>query len=243
MKIAICDDTKLDLENLTAIIQEYAKLNNVQITIESYNDPEKLLNKVRYFSANEYDGFVLDVVMQKNGIDVAAKLRESEKDIPIIFATSSKEFALDAFRVRAFDYILKPLDRNQVYECLERLVEHVKKTPKNICSIKTLEHTLITIDIKTITYIESNDRRMFIHLNNKEIITSTSLRTKFLESVPFDYEHYNFICCHNSFLVNMNYIRAINDDSFLLKNNEKVPISKRMFTQVKDKYIKYLLGE
>ncbi len=243
MRIAICDDTQCDLDNLQAIINNFSKQNNIKIDVEAYNNPEKLINKIKYFSKNEYDFYILDVVMQLNGIDVASTIREYEKETPIIFATSSKEYAVDAFRVRAFDYILKPLDKNQVFECLQRVTEYINKTPKSICSIKTMDHALITLDIKNITYIESNDRRMFIHLFNKEVVTSTSLRTKFLDSIPFNFEDFNFICCHNSFIVNMNYIKAINDTSFILKNNEVVPISKRMFTKVKDKYIKYLLGE
>lgn len=243
MKIAICDDTQSDLDNLQSIINEYFKQHNINIDIESYTDPEKLINKVKFFSINEYDFYILDVIMQQNGIDVAAKIRELEKNTPIIFATSSKEYAVDAFRVRAFDYILKPLDKNQVFECLKRVIEHLNRKPKSVISIKTIDHELVFIDIKNITFVESNERRMSIHLVNKDVVVTTSIRTKFLDSIPFDYENFNFLCCHNSFIVNMNCIKAINDTSFVLKNNDIVPISKRMFTNVKDKYIKYLLGE
>ena len=80
-------------------------------------------------------------------------------------------------------------------------------------------------------------------MKNKEIISSTMLRTKFLESIPFDYERLNFIECHNSFIVNMYYIASIQNSDFKLNNNELVPISKRLFKEAKEKYIKYLIGE
>ena len=74
MKFTICDDTLSDLNALESIIISYARTNNCSIEIEKFNNPEVLLKHVE-FNKDDYHIFFLDVVMQKNGIDVASKIR------------------------------------------------------------------------------------------------------------------------------------------------------------------------
>lgn len=242
MKFTICDDTSSDLEALENIISKYSKLNNYSISIEKYNNPEILLKHVS-FNPNEYQIFFLDIVMKQSGIDLASQIRNYREDAIIVFTTTSKEFAIDAFGVRAYDYLLKPLEQNQVFKCINRIIKDISKTPVAVCQIKTSDYNITTINIKDIAYIESINRRIVIHKKNEDTITSTTLHSKFLESIPFDYEKANFINCHASYVVNMNHVKSITDKSFIMKNNEIIPISKNLLTQVKKSYIKYLVGE
>ena len=242
MKITICDDTALDLENLEKIISNYSKINNYSITIEKYNNPDTLIKRVA-FNPNDYKVFFLDVVMQKSGIDLAAQIRKYREDAIIVFTTSSKEFAIDAFGVRAYDYLLKPLEQNQTFKCINRIIKDISNTPIAVCKIKTNDYNIMTVNIKDIAYIESINRRIVIHKKNDETITSTTLHSKFLDSIPFDYEKANFINCHASYVVNMNHVKSITDKSFIMKNEEIIPISKNLLTIVKKRYINYLVGE
>lgn len=242
MKITICDDTLSDLTNTETVIKKYAKRNNIIIDIEKHNHPASLINQVS-FKPEEYRIFFLDIVMQKNGIDVAKEIRNYCKDAIIVFTTSSKEFAIDAFEVNAYHYLLKPLNQKKVFECIDKIIHLTLNTTPNVFQIKTNDKNILTIDVKDVSYIESISRRIAIHLKNEEVIMSTSLRAKFLESIPFDYENCNFINCHASYIVNMNDIKGISDKSFTLKNGENIPISKNLFSQVKKTYIQYLVGE
>lgn len=242
MKFTICDDTMKDLSTLESLINQYAKANNCSIEIEKYNHPDLLLKRVE-FNKDDYHIFFLDIVMQSNGIDVAEKIRKICTDAIIIFTTSSKEFAIDAFGVRAYDYLLKPLNQKQVFKCLDRLISEINSAPQTICKIKTNDYTITSINIKDIAFIESINRRIVIHKKNEEEITSTTLHSKFLDSIPFDYEKCNFINCHASYVVNMNYVKSVNDKSFIMKDDNVIPISKSMLTQVKKAYINYLVGD
>lgn len=243
MKIAICDDSIKDLENLYQILLDYYKDKDFKVSIEKFNNPKILLNKLFLEGSETYDVFILDIVMQQNGIDVAKKINNIYPHATIIFQTSSVEYAIDAFKVRAMDYILKPLDKNQVFDCLDRLVEETSSNKRNVCQIKTSDLSLITLDIKEICFIESLNRRLIFHMVNGHNISSTSLRTKFLESIPFDFEAEQFVLCHNSYIVNMNQIKLIKESEFIMFNNQIVPISRRMIKEVKERYTKYLLGE
>ena len=242
MKFTICDDTLSDLNNLEIILKAYALNNNISIEIEKYNNPVELIKNVSN-SSQDYQIFFLDVVMPKNGIDTAKKIRSFCENPIIIFTTSSKEFAIDAFSVRAYDYILKPLEQDKVFECINRLLNEINNVPKSTCKIKTNDLTITSINIKDIAYIESINRRIQFYMKNGDVITSTTLHSKFLESIPFDYAKFGFINCHASYVVNMNYIKAITDKSFSLKNDEKIPISKSMLQTVKKTYINYLVGD
>ena len=242
MKITICDDTLQDLTNTEAVIKKYAKRNNINIDIEKHNHPTSLINQVS-FKPEEYRIFFLDIVMQKNGIDVAKEIRNYCKDAIIVFTTSSKEFAIDAFEVNAYHYLLKPLNQKKVFDCIDKIISLTLNTTPNVFQIKTNDKNILTIDVKDVSYIESISRRIAIHLKNEEVILSTSLRAKFLESIPFDYENCNFINCHASYIVNMNDIKGISDKSFTMKNGENIPISKNLFSHVKKTYIQYLVGE
>ena len=245
MKIVICDDSTFDLENVKNCLVDYLKENGIDYAIDMYDDCRKLLNKIKLTDANEYDLFILDVMMQRNGIDIAKEIRKYSTKSDIIFQTTSEEFAIDAFSVQAFDYILKPVTPERIKKCFDKYFEiKSEKGVKHVFTIKTANHAQQTVDIKSITYIESSDRRMIIHTMKGDDIVTTSLRTKFLESIPFDFNKYDFINCHSSFIVNLNYVKAIkNDSSFLLKNGEIIPISKRFYQKVKNKYCSYLVGD
>ena len=245
MKIVICDDSTIDLEIVKNNLVEYLKENEIDYTIDMYDDCRKLLNKIKLSDADTYDLFILDVMMQRNGIDIAKEIRKFSTKSDIIFQTTSEEYAIDAFSVQAFDYILKPVTPERVKKCFDKYFELKKdKGVKHVFTIKTMSHAQQTVDIKSITYIESSDRRMIIHTMKGEDIVTTSLRTKFLESIPFDYTKYDFVNCHSSFIVNLNYVKAIkNDSSFLLKNGEIIPISKRFYQKAKNQYCSYLVGD
>jgi DNA-binding LytR/AlgR family response regulator len=243
MRIAICDDTEQDLKNLYNLISLYSKQNNFPITIDTYNDSNVLLNHITYFKENEYVLFFLDIIMQDNGINVASQIRQNYPDVPIIFTTSSKEYAIDAFKVRAYDYILKPVAKNELFECLDKLTKTIKSNQKSAFSIKIEDLSYVTININEICFIEQKDRRIVYHMNNNKVYVSTSIRGKFIDEIPFEFTNYNFINCHHSFVVNMNQIVSIDDYSFTMKNGDNIPISKRTLKAVRDEYVKYLLGD
>ena len=241
MKILICDDTYSDLRHTQSLVNNFYKEKNVSIQIDTFSNSAEALDDILNMTRNEYDLYILDVIMQQNGIDVAVEILKQFPNATIIFTTSSKEFAVDAFKVKALDYLIKPLNKNVFYNTLELFMKNYTKKGY-VWSVKTPEYSIMAIELSDIIYIESCNRRLDIHLE-KEVITTTSLRGKFLDSIPFNLNENFFLLCHNSFIVNMNKIKAFNDSGFLMKNGETVPISKRMSKQVKESYINYLVGE
>ena len=74
MKIAICDDSSKDLNNLYALLEEYFNEKNTKVFIDKFSNPKTLLNKLFLEGQEIYDIFILDIVMQQNGLDVAKRI-------------------------------------------------------------------------------------------------------------------------------------------------------------------------
>lgn len=242
MKIAICDDSKIDLQYVSNLVEEFFKSKQSTVKIDKFLNPRILLNKLTEDDNQLYDLFILDIVMSQNGISVAQRINKLFPNAVIVFQSTSRDFAVEAFRVRAFDYILKPLNRLQIFDCLNRVYEKFSPSNKSIIQIKDSELYLTTIVIQDIAYIESYNRRLIFHMNDGRSIYSTTLRNKFLDSIPFDLEANNFVACHASFVVNMNQVKSISNNSFILFNSRSIPISKRSYATIKKMYIDYLVG-
>ena len=242
MKIAICDDSKIDLQYVSNLVEEFFKSKQSTVKIDKFFNPRILLNKLTEDDNQLYDLFILDIVMSQNGISVAQRINKLFPNAVIVFQSTSRDYAVEAFRVRAFDYILKPLNKLQIFDCLNRVYEKFSPSNKSIIQIKDSELYLTTIVIQDIAYIESYNRRLIFHMNDGKSIYSTTLRNKFLESIPFDLDANNFVACHASFVVNMNQVKSISINSFILFNGKSIPISKRSYQAIKKMYIDYLVG-
>ena len=105
-KIAICDDDKISLTYIYKIICDYFKdKSNLFSEISTFSNANMLLS-----SSKTFDIYFLDIILPDiDGIEIAKQLRKAGNSGLIIYFTSSKEFALDAFQVEAFQYLLKPV--------------------------------------------------------------------------------------------------------------------------------------
>ncbi len=244
MRIAICDDSKEALDLMKSIVDEYIKRNDYKIDVDIYDNSETLLNRMLLFKIDKtnYDILILDVLMQTNGIDLAKKIREDGYESLIIYVSSSKEFAVDAFKVQAFDYILKPYDKKSVFQSLDNALKKLNMKPKANIIIKLSDHTNIGLDINELLYAYAKDRRVIYHMLDGTEYMTVALRKNFKDTIPFDPKKYDFIFASKNRLVNMNYIKSIDSNSFTLFDGTKIEIGLNCFADVKKEYINYLLG-
>ena len=113
MKIIICDDSIEDLIKIEKLLQKFLEsLEDTDVMVEKFTNPSRLYDKI---SQKELaDIYILDMLMkEKTGIDIGSQLRKISNKNVILYITSSDDFALDAYRVHAARYLLKP-DRKSV---------------------------------------------------------------------------------------------------------------------------------
>lgn len=237
MNIAICDDLESDRQALIHMIKKYCKDYNLELELYAYENGDTLRSD---FTLGKFKLIFLDIYMNdKNnitGIEIAKEIRIHDKEVTIIFMTTSNDHALDAFEVDAMQYLVKPVSYEKLHhvfdKCQKLFAENMRfiEVPSSGLSVK--------IFLKDIYYIEVYNKISLIHTNTQVVKTYTSLG-KLWELVG----NTPFLKCHRSYIVNMFYIDDILDNDFLLKNGDKVPIRKEEASNIKQAYSDYFFEQ
>ena len=239
-RVVICEDIKISRELLKELLAAIFEEMNEKAEILAYDSGEALLEDAKegYIQA---DLLFLDIYMkQLNGMDVARIFREHYCRIPIIFMTGTSEYAVESYEVQAAGYLLKPYDKETLRKVIQRVL---KIDAERRLVIKTKRQYRYPY-LDEILYLENYKHNVIIHLENgSEIVTTEKMGE--LEKKINDAR---FLRCHQSFLVNMDYIKDAEED-FVLKNNTLIPIRVRGRKEMVDKYHDYfknkqiILGE
>lgn len=241
IRIGICDDELASVVHIEEIINEYFRNTDYGYSIKSFLDPVELMTYLE--SKENFDILILDVYMPMMlGTEVARELRNRGDQTGIIFLTTSTDHAIDAFAVRASDYLLKPAKQDAVFRVLDEITSKLNDRASKLFSVRTTDG-LLNILIHTISYIELLDRRLSIHTSDGKVIHSRVIRGRFEDSVSDVYHDDSFVQCQKSFVVNMHYVKGMNSERFLLRDGTNVPISKKFYQEVKKKYMEFLLRE
>jgi len=232
MRIAICDDDKLQRETLEQYVTEHiSAYPNIKIT--KYSSGEKLLDALRSY---KIDILLLDIEMGGiNGIETAKKIREFNSEIIIIFITGYVNYVSDAFRTNAFQFLIKPVKQELFDQEFERAIKKYQNDHHKYVIVQ--KSGTISLEINEIIFLESEGRKINIHTKNK-------LHTKYgtINDEENTLLNYGFVRCHQAFLVNMKYILEIEKNDIVLKNGIKIMISVRKRSEVVTKFNKYLAG-
>lgn len=150
MNIAIIEDSGQELSLLERCLQSYLSSRQVYRVIDTYTSGEAFLEN---WPSKSYDLVFLDILMEGiSGIEVARKIRETDSECLLIFISSSKEYALQGFEVRAFDYLLKPLSEERFQKtmdlCQNELAKHIR-----YIEVKE-SRTLVKIPLNEIIYTD-----------------------------------------------------------------------------------------
>ena len=115
MRIALCDDDKNFLTMFRKLMEE-SYPDQDKLYISEFESGEQFLSQ---FEANQFDVIILDVEMKGlTGLEVAGKIRETDRSVIIAFLTSHQEFATDGYEVNAFRYLLKKEIPQKLEKCL-----------------------------------------------------------------------------------------------------------------------------
>jgi len=230
MRIAVCDDLNTDRRKVIELLHSVMR----NFSVEEFSDGNTLLEK---HSSDPYDLIITDILMPDiSGIDMAAVLRQNDTKTPIVFMSTSEEFGVQSYRVLAFDYLLKPIDKEQLKECLKRLIAQREKKKRYIkVSYLGTETSILLSNIK---YLESNLRKVNFGLPEGREITVSGKLSDFEPSLI----EYGFCRCHKSYLVNLEHIDRIEDDVFYLVGGKTVNISRAYKASAKKAYFDYVFN-
>ena len=228
--IIICDDVEMERQMLHELLLLYFEETKDDVTILEYESGESLIADVEEGYA-EADLLFLDIYMKEmNGMEVARKLRETNHNGPIVFLTASPDFAIESYEVQASGYILKPFDVEKIKELTARLLNREQKRRVEIKSRRQYRYPYTD----EILYAESAGHTIMLHLlNGSEIATQEKL-----SDLEEKIGEKRFLRCHQSYLVNMDYISDA-EEGFVLKDGTSIPVRVRGRKEILDSYHEY----
>lgn len=233
MNIAICEDNKDDLSTLLKYIDDYCETYNCICDITTYSSAEELLEDD---DLSKYHAIFFDIYMKKMlGIDAAAKLRENGYTGSFVFSTSSTDHVFDSFLVDVTDYLVKPYNYDRLCIAMNKLY---KINKNNLLNIKVIVDKIeTTIYLRDIYCIETgSNHSTLIHTQNNTLKSTTLISLIEQQLSPYS----NFLRCHRSFIINMNYVKQINDNTIILQNDKTALLTIRNAASIKKTIARYI---
>ena len=239
-EIVLCDD---DLEQLGRI-EEWLELYrceknpHIQYRIIRFQNAEEMLI---WFDEekNLPDLLLLDIFMPgKTGIDAAEELRKDNRHVPIVFLTTSKEYALSAYEVDAIQYLVKQLEREKFYHVMDISMELIGKRQEKSIVFK-VGNSYRRLMQDEIIYCESERNYQIVHLADEVLKIRITAKEMFERLQRFS----QFIRCGTSYIINMNHIVKVDKCEIFMDNSSSVFIPKNRGTEFKKKYFEYYFSE
>lgn len=233
MKIAICDDETKFINAIRPLLEQWAQKHNIRLTLRPFTNGDDLIASQH---SECVDLIILDVIMPLlNGIDTARELRNINPSVPIIFLTSSAEFAVDSYEVKAFHYLIKPVEPVKLFNCLDDFLETYNFSKVTFTAQTT--GGFYKIVLSDVDYLEAQNKKVLVHLSNGNTVEIRELFSKCEEIFSLKNGFYR---CHRSYIVNLSNIERFSKAEIVTIHNAVIPISRNRYVAFKETYFNYM---
>lgn len=230
LNIVICEDDYLFRKDLREYLEIILKERTDQFEIIEFNCGEDLIEHY----LDNIDIFFLDIEMKDlTGIDVAKKIREKNEKSEIIFTTGLIDYMQIGYEVRAYRYLLKPIQFEQLKEHVNKCIEDIMKKRSNNLIIQT-KGEIYNIAIDDIVFVEVINKDIMVHTQEQTYNTKTSMN-----KIEKELKRYDFYRCHKGFLVNIKRIDSIGKN-IIIVNDIEIPVSRYRIKDLKIKLLSVL---
>lgn len=231
MRICICDDDSLIIEQLQKYIKSY--FDNIHVKcpeITCFMSGETLLA-----DSENIDILFLDIEMPgMNGIYVGNELKRRNPNIIILIITSYIEYLDDAMRFHVFRYLSKPIDKQRLFRNMNDAIDLYHNITKTL-PVETRQG-VYTLPSSSIIAVEALDRKVIVHTTKQDFESIHPIQY-WEDILPGNH----FIRTHRSFIVNFSHVSAF-DHSVIHLNDGKLTayLTRRKYTSFKKAYLLYL---
>lgn len=233
MLAVICDDLAKDRDILLDFCARYAKNNHLPVAALSFENAGALLQSREARSA---DVIFMDIYMEGAlGVDAARILRGKGFRGALVFTTTSREHYADGFDVEASHYLIKPISWEAFCEAMRRTHDRMGVSARKVRV--TAGRSELDVDISGIWYVEVYGHKTVLHTPRGEVAVNQSL-SALEERLGGD----PFLRCYRYFIVNMDFVKRLNEDCFLMKDGREIPLSRDGRTALKNRYMAYVFG-
>ncbi|QGU00890.1 hypothetical protein SYNTR_2296 [Candidatus Syntrophocurvum alkaliphilum] len=199
-KVLILEDESYTLRFIQKIIADHPLVSKI---IPTSNSKDAIDMCIKHLP----EIILLDIELEQeddlNGIEVAKRIKKINNNGKFVFITGYSNYALDSFVVHPFDYILKPIVKERLYELITELSKEIKTQQEAIVKIR-VKNSICFLKCDDIFYIEKHENNLNI-ITDKEIIQANCKLKDIQENLPN-----TFVRVHKSFIVNTTKIKKIN---------------------------------
>jgi len=226
IKCIIVDDDESDRMILKQLCKQYNDLHEPLYVQGLYDNARDALNDIQ---EDFVDFMLLDINMPiVSGIDVI----EQAHNLPqIIFTTSNKEYAIEAFEYDVTDYLIKPVYLERLAKALDKVKRRIKvlyESQNNDFFIK-IGSSLVKLEYNDILWVEAKGDYVLIQMRDKKHIIYSRLKS-IEEKLP----NHKFTKIHRSYIVNLSEVENIKESSLTI-HGEDLPISRSKKSELKEK--------
>lgn len=230
-RVVICDDEATSLQINQILTEQVLDEAGIEYEIATFDDMRKMTAALSDEKA-EYDVLLCDILaVGMNGIEAAKELRRLGEKLPIIFISSTAEFALEGYSVNALRYLQKPIDIEKLREAL--MEAHQNSEDGEALKFQVADR-FYKIPFSDIEYLESCGRDTDIVTKDERI----SVHMKFSDmekKLPADM----FLRCHRSYIINLVQVKDLARYRFLTKNGVEIPVSQLQYNETKRRFVKF----
>ena len=231
LKVVIIDDEPLAIEELKYLLNLHAEIESLTV----FNSPSE---GECYIHQTKPDLVFLDIQMpRRNGIEIAKAMQDKLPDTKIIFVTAYDAYALDAFEVHAFDYLLKPISSNRLNAALSKILSQTSIPPpiaKGKAFITLYKRGIYEpVKLTDIIYCHSDEGLVTIYTAHETYQYNGNFC-----NLNDGLDAHSFFRCHRSFIINLHHIEKIEptERAFLIKmhgHETLIPVARSNSNQFK----------
>lgn len=232
VRIAICDDLQEQLDIIQKAVQQYFHDKKEPTEVFTYN------NAMDFVDAFEKEGN-FDIVLL--GTDIAAEMRKQKSRAEIIFLSTSEEFAVEAFAVRATHYLVKPFTQKEFDQAMDRVMESIRQRHSGKMIFRLVGGGIQVEEVNAILYVESNGHIQQVHTADHSLLETRQSLASLLDTLDAIAPG-QFVSPGKGYIVNQSAIRVIKSDYIEIQGH-KIPLAKRKYRQFQESYLKFIFGQ
>ena len=232
LRIAICDDETIILEEVSDYIKKYSeKSGKSELEVVPFNSASSLINSIE--NGDLFDIFILDVYIgDEMGTNIAREIRAKDIENPIVFLTTSIEHAPESLETGTLRYLIKPLNPEKFYEAMDVAVEKAEKLGCKLIRLKT-ENGLENINISNIVYTESRSHYQYVNFVSDAQVRSRMTVSELFENLsPFG----GFVRAGSAYIINLNKVKSVSTREVCFNNNRKLSLPRGSHNEIKEAF-------
>jgi len=154
----------------------------------------------------------------------------------IVFFSSSREFAVESYAVKARNYVLKPIDRQKLFAVMDQVISSMTLGSQRSFWVRDKEGGVSRIAHSRLVYCEVIRKEILFHMSDGHTVSCIKTLIELMKDLGDDE---NFFQPHRSYLVNMDYVQRVTKTELILAKGKKIPLSRAKSTQAMEAFINH----